>query len=160
MRILKFPINVNAQSGLAPKGAQLLSIQVQQGVIFAWYLTDENETETERRDFVIIGTGHKFSDHGPFITTVQLEQGTLVLHIFEGKAEPSKEPLVKKKKYIDAFNKFAVALSREDVVILNPPKPSEQISKDEAIGLAVWLLILAGDIEFENAKLMMEECLN
>ena len=61
---------------------------------------------------------------------------------------------------VDTFNKFVVALNREDVVLLSPPKAGEPISKDDAIVLACWLLVLAGDFDFEKAKEVMKECLH
>ena len=69
-----------------PRGAKILSANVQDTLPTIWFLCDPAEP-IELREIHIIGTGHdaphpadvKFK----FIDTVLLKGGTLVVHIFE-----------------------------------------------------------------------------
>lgn len=67
-----------------PAGAQLLSVKTQGCDICAWFLLDDAKSERQERHFRIYGTGHKVSDETlRFIDTVMLDEGSLVLHVFE-----------------------------------------------------------------------------
>lgn len=67
-----------------PRGAKILSAQVQRERICLWALCDP-EGETAARDIRMFGTGHSVPDWDSltFIDTVQLMGGNLVLHVFE-----------------------------------------------------------------------------
>ena len=67
-----------------PKGAEILSVQIQNGEMFnacIWAKVN-SENELEKRKFVIIGTGHSFDDTNmKYIGTYQ--DGPFVWHLFE-----------------------------------------------------------------------------
>lgn len=68
-----------------PRGAQVLSFQVQRGEPCIWALVDTDEP-VEAKEFYLVGTGHPFAfnpDHLRFIGTGQLMNGDLLLHLFE-----------------------------------------------------------------------------
>jgi len=69
-----------------PHGAEVISIQDQGGMLQLWALVHTDNTETQDRHFVILGTGFQCGNYelGPFIATVQ--QGGYVWHIFEAGA--------------------------------------------------------------------------
>lgn len=72
---------------LMPKGAEILSVQVQRGVPQMWARVDPT-AEKERRHFGVYGTGHRVPDESEgvglrFVGTFQLHDGDLVFHLFE-----------------------------------------------------------------------------
>lgn len=72
----------NEQTLDLPVGANPLSAQFQNGALCLWAEVNENETETEKIHFEIVGTGHPLSDSiKRHLGTVQ--DGNLVFHIFE-----------------------------------------------------------------------------
>jgi hypothetical protein len=50
--------------------------------------------------------------------------------------------------------KFMVGLQAGKVVIMRPPV--QPLSKDEALELAAWLCLLAGDVDCERVKALMD----
>jgi len=85
--IYKYPLDIaDAQRVAMPKGAQILTAQIQKDSLFLWALVD-NAAHLELRTILIRGTGNNADDIGCYISTVQLHAGLLVLHVFEGKAE-------------------------------------------------------------------------
>jgi len=87
--IWKFPLKTtDYQEVSMPKGAQILSIQVQNEVPCIWAVVDDN-ADKEVRIFEIYGTGNGYSDlkwfgkEHSFIGTYQLYNGDLVFHCFE-----------------------------------------------------------------------------
>jgi hypothetical protein len=85
MVIWKYPLDlVDEQCLHLPKGAKLLTVQVQDDDPQLWALCDELQPENERRWFGMYGTGNPMpSDPGSYIGTVQLRGGMLVFHFFE-----------------------------------------------------------------------------
>ena len=85
-RIYKYELKPNQQGVWEVDmlaGAQILSVQVQQGVPQMWAVVNPDH-EPERRTFVVPGTGQEFpisSDNLKFIATFQM--GLLVWHVFE-----------------------------------------------------------------------------
>jgi hypothetical protein len=86
MRIFKYKI---PQVGfivdvLMPIGAQILSVQSQNGAIQLWALVDPN-VDWEPRSFIAFGTGHEISDELilKYLSTVQEAGGALIWHVFE-----------------------------------------------------------------------------
>ena len=77
------PIDVAIQM---PKGAEILTIQTQDGIPCIWALVYP-ENEKEKRYFEVYGTGQEiYYDMGTnrkYINTFQCESGTLVFHLFE-----------------------------------------------------------------------------
>jgi hypothetical protein len=66
-----------------PKRAQLLAVQVQHGRAQLWALVDP-KASLVRRHVGIYGTGHPVpADAGFYVGTFQLEDGTLVFHVFD-----------------------------------------------------------------------------
>jgi hypothetical protein len=69
-----------------PIGAEILTVQVQDGGPCLWALVDP-KAETEIRTIEMFGTGHPvLSDMGTsrkYISTFQMHGGELVFHVFE-----------------------------------------------------------------------------
>ncbi len=67
-----------------PKGAQVLSFQVQHERMVLYALVNP-DARHEKRRFRLAGTGHPIDAELPlrFIGTVQLHGGALVFHLFE-----------------------------------------------------------------------------
>ena len=67
-----------------PKGAKILSIQMQGENCCMWVLCNEKASK-ERRRIAIYGTGHPIPNNhlGIFIDTFQVRNGQLVFHAFE-----------------------------------------------------------------------------
>lgn len=81
--IWKFELKPHIQM---PKGAQLLSVAVQQGVAVIWALVDPNAPRVFR-ELNIYMTGFPIKNPGRFLGTILEENGTYVLHVFD----PNKE---------------------------------------------------------------------
>jgi hypothetical protein len=85
--VWKFEAPILDRFALAmPKGAEIVSVQVQRGVPCAWALVDP-KARLEVRTFHWVGTGHEhpvaFWSWLRWRGTVQLEEGALVFHLFE-----------------------------------------------------------------------------
>lgn len=66
-----------------PKDALLLHVDVQGRDICLWAMVD-TEKETEKRHFIVAGTGHEIKQGAiANVGSVMLESGTLVFHVFE-----------------------------------------------------------------------------
>lgn len=73
-----------SQSVWMPKGAEILTIQLQYDSPKIWAIVDPYEINQESRIFRVIGTGEEF-DHShnmKYISTCQTDTG-LVWHVFE-----------------------------------------------------------------------------
>ncbi len=84
-RVYKYFLEVNDEvSVYMPKGARVLSVQVQDGRPCIWAAVDPSE-RVEKRRFRIAGTGHPIEDDvvEGFIGTIQMYDGRLVFHVFE-----------------------------------------------------------------------------
>lgn len=83
--IWKFPLKPEDRQTVAmPAGARILSVQVQSGTPCLWVLVDPQEPKKADREIVMHGTGHTFEgDPGTFLGTIQMFNGSLVLHVFE-----------------------------------------------------------------------------
>lgn len=87
MRIWKWTLQVtDYQELLMPRGAEVLSVQMQGGDPQLWALVDET-APTESRAFSTYGTVKPMPDLpdiiGRFIGTYQTHGGALVFHVFE-----------------------------------------------------------------------------
>jgi len=81
-RIFKYELDAAVcQRIMMPKGATILSVQWQHGVLCMWASVDP-ESPPELRHFVLAGTGDLTPD-GPFLQTLQANGGGIVLHLFE-----------------------------------------------------------------------------
>ena len=83
--IWKFPIHATPAVAIKmPAGAEILSVQVQNGEPCVWAIVDP-EALSETRMFRVIGTGWEVEsfDGLKFTGTFQLQGGSLVFHLFE-----------------------------------------------------------------------------
>ena len=85
--IWKYPLHpTDIQSISMPKGAVILSCQIQYTGMCIWAIVDPSQ-EKEERCIEIIGTGNPapdtFNVERVFIDTVQMHAGDLVWHVFE-----------------------------------------------------------------------------
>ena len=67
---------------LIPKGAQILTVQTQNGTPFIWALVD-TEAATTHRYLRLVGTGFPLPDLGKYVGTFQQYNGSLVYHLFD-----------------------------------------------------------------------------
>ena len=84
--IYKYPIEITDHQVIEiPKSAKLLSVQVQYGYPCIWAMVDTN-WPIMKRHITIAGTGHDLSSRlmGKFIGTIQLSDGELIFHVFDG----------------------------------------------------------------------------
>ena len=66
-----------------PKGAKILTVQVQHNESFMWIEIDP-ENDTESKYFEVFGTGHSMPEGKRiYIGTFQLHNGALVFHLYE-----------------------------------------------------------------------------
>lgn len=79
---------VDVQTVTMPRGAALLSLQVQRGVPCIWGLVDPM-APVEERTFVTFGTGHPVPAAGgmTFLGTYKLASSDLMFHVFEVNAK-------------------------------------------------------------------------
>lgn len=83
--VWKYPIEVKLRQRVRmPKGAKILTAQMQGEVLCLWAMVDPAELETVERKIEVLGTGHAASD-GPatYLGTAQHPFGNLVWHVFE-----------------------------------------------------------------------------
>jgi len=97
MKIFKWNLQiVDFQEIEMPIGAQILSMQIQNENPQLWALVDEKNA-TEKRSFITCGTGQEIpEDVGDYIGTYQIENGSLVFHVFEQITEQQKQNLMLK----------------------------------------------------------------
>lgn len=87
-RILKYQLELaDIYVVRMPKGAEILTVQIQRGALMVWALIDMEELETRNYVFEIVGTGNRMEDdRGRFtrkyISTVQQMGGQFIWHIF------------------------------------------------------------------------------
>jgi len=80
--IHKYPLSiVNESILLMPRGASILSVQMQRGEPMLWAMVDPSNKDHPRK-FVFYATGNAFNSIGlAYVATVQ--QGECVWHLFE-----------------------------------------------------------------------------
>lgn len=85
--IYKYPLAItDMQTILMPKGAKVLTAQLQKGELMLWAMVDTDPIlPKDARLFFIYGTGHPVADTDTqrYLTTFQLSDGALVFHLFE-----------------------------------------------------------------------------
>ena len=70
-------------SGLElPKNARILKVGLQGGTLHCWALLSADEFATEKRYFLVVGTGHEFNADGLSYIDTYFE-GPFVWHVFE-----------------------------------------------------------------------------
>jgi hypothetical protein len=86
MQVWKYSLDWSAFQQLdMPRGAKVLSLQVQNGEPKVWVLVNGSEPH-ERRSFGTYATGETLptgTDLGRFVGTYQRNGGDLVFHVFE-----------------------------------------------------------------------------
>ena len=83
--VWKYPFDTEHDVRIAmPKYAEILTIQVQDGVPCIWARVDPTN-ELEERSFKIYGTGHVMSqpEKEIYVGTYQERNGSLVWHVFD-----------------------------------------------------------------------------
>ena len=65
-----------------PKGAVVLTVQVQNGRPVIWAIADPRAPQ-EPREFVIVGTGHEMPESWRYVGTWQQPDSWFVGHLFE-----------------------------------------------------------------------------
>jgi len=84
--IWKYPLEVADEQTIAmPRGAVILGVQAQRGIPCLWAMVETDEPHELRRIYTF-GTGEKLGPppmQGLFSGTYQLNDGDLVLHVFE-----------------------------------------------------------------------------
>lgn len=88
--IYKYPLKVEYKQTISlPGRAEVLTVQVQNGVPSLWVSVEPDEL-AENHTFLTFGTGHAIDssedqdiDGMGYVSTYQLEGGKLVFHVFE-----------------------------------------------------------------------------
>jgi hypothetical protein len=82
MVIWKYELSITDRQNIQlPVGAQILSVQMQNGNCCMWVMCN-SEAPLETRRFAMYGTGHELPQFpGKYITTFQFD--ILVFHLFE-----------------------------------------------------------------------------
>ncbi len=84
--IWKYELTASDENDLQmPEGAEVLTVQVQGGLVCIWAIVDDTAPLTSRC-FEIFGTGHRIEDGSgkrKYVGTFQLQGGSLVFHVFE-----------------------------------------------------------------------------
>lgn len=86
--VYKYQLNPTQtrQAVRLPLAAKILSVQMQGNDMVLWAMVDPETELTEERAIAIHGTGHAFYYPVTHISTILLNEGALVLHVFEADA--------------------------------------------------------------------------
>lgn len=85
-KVYKYPFEITDEQTIEmPKGAKILTAQVQQGTPTIWALVDPAESQTESVNIRTHGTGHSIPDSEclEYINTIQVYGGQLIFHVFK-----------------------------------------------------------------------------
>jgi len=89
MTIWKYTLEILDQQIIAmPRGAKILSVQIQHGKPALWAMVQPEKLNAERR-IQIFGTGHPIpavvadNKRFDFVGTIQVASGSLVFHVFD-----------------------------------------------------------------------------
>lgn len=89
--ILKYPLVGNAKQTVQTCVGKVLTVQFQHGNPMMWVLV-EDETKKVERVVHMVGTGITFiPNDAKYLTTILLDYGNLVLHVFVEEAAPIAE---------------------------------------------------------------------
>jgi len=82
--IYKYKLQPNFGRLEMPQGAQVLTVQMQDGTPCLWARVDTDRA-LEWRSFDVYGTGHEMPDDPRlvYVATFQMDGGALVWHVFE-----------------------------------------------------------------------------
>jgi hypothetical protein len=84
--IWKYPLELKDEQILQlPSRSKILTVQIQNGKLQLWALVNP-ELPKKQKYIYIYGTGHKISNANQleYISTIQIKDGSLIFHIFEG----------------------------------------------------------------------------
>lgn len=83
-KVFKYPLVAEPEAPfLLPGGAEILTVQMQNGLPWIWALVSPENTP-EMRKFLVVGTGHEITqEKTKYIGTFQMHGGSLVFHVFE-----------------------------------------------------------------------------
>jgi hypothetical protein len=80
--IYKYPLQISKDCTLTlPKGAEILTVKLQNETPTLWALVNPNTSELEERHICIVGTGWELNDNMKYIETYMEEY--FVWHVFE-----------------------------------------------------------------------------
>jgi len=85
--IWKYPLKITDKQLLQlPIRSEILTVQIQNGRPQLWALVNP-KLPTEEKQIYIYGTGHKLSNSNnlKYISTIQIDNGLLMFHVFESK---------------------------------------------------------------------------
>ena len=82
--IYKYQLALSRTELRMPEGAQVLTVQMQNGEPCMWAKVDPTKPQ-EDRAFEVYGTGHEVPDdpRSVYVATFQQHNGTLVWHVFD-----------------------------------------------------------------------------
>lgn len=82
--IYKYPLLPGRTYLEMPRGAQVLTVQMQRGSPYLWARVDPTEQKS-MRVFEVFGTGHEMPDDPQlvYVATFQMDGGALVWHVFD-----------------------------------------------------------------------------
>ena len=83
LTIFKYPISVQENLIELPVGAEILTIQLQNGEPYIWVKLDDEELDIEEHSFIVVGTGWNLGEIGNYLGTYQTNG--LVWHVFHQK---------------------------------------------------------------------------
>jgi hypothetical protein len=83
-QVWKFDVRPGDFTVDMPRGAHVLTVQMQHERPMMWALVDPTEPVQKRR-FVLVGTGHPVvnAEWMRYVGTFQVREGQLVFHLFE-----------------------------------------------------------------------------
>lgn len=84
-RILKYPIKEGANTIKLPPLSYPLTVQMQNGKSYVWILVDDYYPELGDWNFYVFATGEEISQRlkkDQYVRTFQMEQGSLIWHLF------------------------------------------------------------------------------
>lgn len=79
-RVFKYELTADTVDLELPRGAQLLTVQLQNGVPMLWALVDDSIAPI-KRCIGVYGTGHPVDVPGKYVATFQIDD--LVFHVFD-----------------------------------------------------------------------------
>ena len=80
--IWKWEISLGNGTATMPVGAEILTVQMQNGEPQMWAIVDPT-ARTHHRNFHVVGTGHEVPERATYIGTYQQPELGLVWHLFE-----------------------------------------------------------------------------
>lgn len=84
--VWKYELNPLLSKYEMPAGAEILSVREQNGKVCLWAKVNTMNLP-EEREIIVVGTGHPLtSEQMTHLGTAHLNEGTLVLHVFEIRA--------------------------------------------------------------------------